>query len=69
MHEILLTINGNRELPITADKDLIDMLTDVNTEIALRVTVSPYEVAVLLNQEGGQNITQYKTKIVNVEVI
>lgn len=65
---IFLTINGNREILIPQpSQNLVESLSDQNSEVRLLVTVSPTSIENKFSQSDQPPTEVHKVRIVSIE--
>jgi len=63
MQEVLITINGNREIPLFLNEDIIGKLYDSNSEFIFLATVSPEKTETILSHDEEPPKLHFKLKI------
>lgn len=69
MKEVKITINKNREIEWQADEELVEALSDSNSELEVVLSISPVKVEVELSNDDTSHIMHYKTGITKVESV
>jgi len=67
MKDIKLTINGNREIPMSVDDGLLKSLMDTNHELSFIITVSPDKIETVLSHNELPNEMVAKVRLLTIE--